>query len=102
MPTTVLILGPWDYFPQPSGQPASVHSRTEAQIWSGLESVHSAVHAIFNSLFRLVVHSDVQYSTVQYSTVQYSTNKCCANKCCAINDESFELRSMLSLAYWIK
>ena len=60
MSTTVLILGPWDYFPQPSGQPASVHSRTEAQIWSGLESVHSAVHAIFNSLFRLVIHSTVQ------------------------------------------
>jgi len=45
-------LGHWDYFQQPSGQPSSVHSRTEAQIWSGLESVHTSIHSIFNSLFR--------------------------------------------------
>ena len=71
MSTTVLILGPWDYFPQPSGQPASVHSRTEAQIWSGLESVHSAVHAIFNSLFRLVIHSTVQCVNVTCNIQQF-------------------------------
>jgi len=45
-------MGTWDYFHQPSGQPGSVHGRTEAQIWSGIESVHSAAHTIFNSLFR--------------------------------------------------
>jgi len=43
----------WDYFHQPSGQPASVHSATEGRIWSGLESVHSAGHHIIKQLLKL-------------------------------------------------
>ena len=43
----------WDFFSQPSGQPASVHSATEGRIWSGLESVHSAGHHILKQLLKL-------------------------------------------------
>ena len=45
--------GQWEFFSQPSGQPASVHSATEGRIWSGLESVHSAGHFIIKQLLKL-------------------------------------------------
>jgi len=43
----------WDFFNQPSGQPASVHSATEGRIWSGLESVHSAGQFVIKQLLKL-------------------------------------------------
>ena len=45
--------GHWDFYNQPSGQPASVHSATEGRIWSGLESVHSAGHHVIKQLMKL-------------------------------------------------
>jgi len=62
IPTT--DAGPWDFFLEPSRSPGSVHSRTEAQIWSGLESVHSALHSIFNSLLR--VNEEVKHLTLDW------------------------------------
>ena len=43
----------WDFFNQPSGQPASVHSATEGRIWSGLESVHSAGQFVIKQMLKL-------------------------------------------------
>jgi len=54
--------GSWDYFDQPSGQPTSVHGATEARIWSGLESVHSAGHSFFKQLLR--VSEDTKHFTL--------------------------------------
>jgi len=54
--------GSWDYFNQPSGQPTSVHGATEARIWSGLESVHSAGHSLFKQLLK--VSDDTKHFTL--------------------------------------
>eukprot|EP00092_Neocalanus_flemingeri_P008087 GFUD01008727.1.p1 GENE.GFUD01008727.1~~GFUD01008727.1.p1 ORF type:complete len:1041 (+),score=441.41 GFUD01008727.1:59-3181(+) len=54
--------GSWDYFNQPSGQPSSVHGATEARIWSGLESVHSAGHSLLKQLLR--VSEDTKHFTL--------------------------------------
>lgn len=53
-----------EYFQSPSTQPASVHSRTEAQIWSGLESVHSSGHSLLHSLLR--AGDDVKHLTLMW------------------------------------
>jgi len=53
-----------EFFTSPSTQPASVHSRTEGQIWSGLESVHSAGHTMINSLLR--AGDDVKHLTLMW------------------------------------
>jgi len=54
----------WDYFNQPSGQPVSVHGATEARIWSGLESVHTAGHSLIKQLLK--VSEDSKHFTLMW------------------------------------
>jgi len=54
----------WDYFNQPSGQPVSVHGATEARIWSGVESVHTAGHTLIKQLLK--VSEDTKHFTLMW------------------------------------
>ena len=52
LPTNDLA-GPWEFFETPSKYPASVHARTESQIWSSLEGSNQRTHEIFTDLFKV-------------------------------------------------
>ena len=47
------LAGPWEFFETPSKYPASVHARTEGQIWTSLEASNQRTHEIFKDLFKV-------------------------------------------------
>ena len=47
------LAGPWEFFETPSKYPASVHARTEGQIWTSLEASNQRTHEIFTDLFKV-------------------------------------------------
>lgn len=57
-------MGSYDFFEEPSKQPASVHSNTESRIWTGLEIVNEIGYGIFNCLFR--VDAEVKHLTLMW------------------------------------